>query len=227
MLRGGLNVSAEQVAEAAAFGDVVFVDAPSSLDRAAGPLHSLLLWWRCALLAWPRAALIGKADEDTWLHVRGIASLLTQALHASEHALRLGTRLGGRPPKLYWGVMETFSWEIRRREPTRWNYAFRSKGGAEPCEGAAAWQQRTTAEPGNGSRPEATLVGPFHFAKVFTMSSGMHSDASRLPPDPGGLLVASWWPPDACRWPLDDLLIWRPDDLLVASRSPGGLRIAV
>ena len=81
--------SMEEIAEQRAHGDIVFVDAPAGLERAAGPLRSLFLWWECALHAWPNVPLIGKADEDTWLHLRGVASLLTRSVRECERNLRL------------------------------------------------------------------------------------------------------------------------------------------
>ena len=61
----GLDVSPDVLSEQKQHGDIVFVRAAQSLSRAAGPLHSIFLWWECALYAWPNAALIGKADDDT------------------------------------------------------------------------------------------------------------------------------------------------------------------
>ncbi len=148
VLRGG-NASVAVREESARHGDVVFVNAPAALSRVSGPLHSIVLWWECALHAWPRAALIGKADTDTWLHLHAVGGLLEQAMHAMEHALGLTS------PQLYWGVMETFSWDLGRREPTRWNYAFRAKGASPPCAGGLS--RPTSADERDPALPTARL----------------------------------------------------------------------
>ena len=85
-------------------------------------------------------ARYAQADEDTWLHLRGVSALLVQAMHACEHELRLPVL------RLYWGVMETFSWELERREPVQWNYAFRAKGSSGACEGGALWRQSRASD---------------------------------------------------------------------------------
>ena len=59
VLRGG-NAPPSQVSEAEVHQDIIFVPARHDLGRKHGPLASLILWWRCALAAWPNAAFIGK-----------------------------------------------------------------------------------------------------------------------------------------------------------------------
>ena len=56
--------------------DMVFVDAAASANRKVGPLHSLLLWLRCAARAWPTVRLVGKADDDVWISLSGTAAHL-------------------------------------------------------------------------------------------------------------------------------------------------------
>ena len=80
----GLGASAAVRAERANFtrngvSDVVLLDAAANASRARGPLASLFCWYRCATTAWPRARLVGKADDDVWLHLPGISA----HLHAS------------------------------------------------------------------------------------------------------------------------------------------------
>ena len=89
VMRAAGGASAELIAEHRTHGDIVFVNAPAGLERAAGPLRSIFLWWECALRAWPNVHLIGKADEDTWLHLRGVASLLARSVRECERTLRL------------------------------------------------------------------------------------------------------------------------------------------
>ena len=125
----GINASQSMVSEHERHGDVVFVRAPASLRRESGPLRSIVLWWECALHAWPNAQLIGKADDDTWLHLRGVALLLQRSLAVATRELHL------KQTRLYWGLMETFSWHVERGEPVGWQYAFRRHGASAPCSG--------------------------------------------------------------------------------------------
>jgi len=101
--------------EAAAQGDVVFVDAEESLSRARGPLVSLSLWWRCALYAWPNAAVIGKADDDTWINLPGVEAHLSASLAAVQEQYA-----SAEPASVYWGIFETFHWETNIHRPTEW-----------------------------------------------------------------------------------------------------------
>ena len=41
---------------------------------------STLLWLRCAVVAWPHAELIGKAEDDTRIHLGDVERLLRAAL---------------------------------------------------------------------------------------------------------------------------------------------------
>lgn len=75
-----INTSSAVLAEAASQGDVVLVRAPARAERAKGPLLSLFLWFRCALVAWPAARMIGK-----------VASLVSER----RRVLRAGRRREG------------------------------------------------------------------------------------------------------------------------------------
>ena len=57
----GLGASVRTLDEAALHSDTVFLRADAALNRRAGPLASLMLWFDCALKAWPRALLVGNA----------------------------------------------------------------------------------------------------------------------------------------------------------------------
>ena len=61
----GLRAAQSSVDEAADHQDIIFVQALAALGRAAGPLVSLMLWYRCATAAWPNARHIGKVRDPT------------------------------------------------------------------------------------------------------------------------------------------------------------------
>ena len=107
----GIDAPPSQRQEASRHGDVIFVNARHDLGRFHGPMHSLFLWWRAACDAWPRVAFIGKADDDTYLHLPGIAAhLLASQIAVSEatHSNR---------PRIYWGAFEQYSFDESRHVP--------------------------------------------------------------------------------------------------------------
>lgn len=73
--------------------DVVLLAAGHSLSRKRGPLQSLLLWLRCATAAWPLAQFIGKADDDLYLRLDGVARHLTASNDAVKVKVRRRLRL--------------------------------------------------------------------------------------------------------------------------------------
>ena len=94
----GFNASAAVVDEAAQFGDIVFLPSSASLSEYSGPLQSTWQWLECAVSAWPRAALIGKAEDDVWVHLPGVL----ESLRAGSEALgKFNLR------SMYWGMVET------------------------------------------------------------------------------------------------------------------------
>lgn len=64
----GIGASDAVQDEARDKDDIVFVRASTTLRRTIGPLASFIRWLECAAVAWPRAQLIGKADDDVHLH---------------------------------------------------------------------------------------------------------------------------------------------------------------
>ena len=76
----GLNASCGILAEAARYNDTVFVAADARLSINRGPLTSTLAWFRCAVAAWPHAELVGKAEDDTWIHLVEVSRQLRAAL---------------------------------------------------------------------------------------------------------------------------------------------------
>ena len=104
----GFNVSAEVLDEAARFGDVVFLPSSASLDKNLGPVQSTWQWLECAVSAWPRANLIGKAEDDVWIHMPGVM----ESLRAGSAALNeLGV------DAMFWGMMETYFWNTTHQRP--------------------------------------------------------------------------------------------------------------
>lgn len=76
----GLDVRQAMLEEASSHRDVIFVNASSKLGRSSGPLVSLFLWYAHAVRHFPDVTLIGKMDDDTWLHGGGLATLLGSSL---------------------------------------------------------------------------------------------------------------------------------------------------
>ena len=69
--------------------------------------------------------------------------------------------------------MESYKWDVRQHEATAFQFAFRPKGPAEPCQGdrqALELPAHTRLSPTNES-----ILGPFHFAKgpLFFLSSAL------------------------------------------------------
>merc|ERR1719272_2228462 len=102
----GLAVRSETLHEARAHGDTLFVRARSELGRSSGPLVSLVLWYQCAISAWPRAQLIGKADDDVWADLPRMAHLLRTSLDA----LQAGGGGAAASPRILFGELEQYSW---------------------------------------------------------------------------------------------------------------------
>ena len=64
------------------------------------------MWWlACATYAWPRARLIGKADDDTYVHLPGVADHVTQTLSFARGA------------PIYWGQLEAYHWHVGAHRP--------------------------------------------------------------------------------------------------------------
>ena len=132
----GIGLSARALQEARAHGDTVFVSAPSTTSYKTAPLHSLLGWLRCAHAAWPRARLIGKADDDVAVMAVRVALHLRATLTALERP-SAGEALGRRrqrprlvSPLIFWGLMETMHWDVHTHRPAhqfRFGFGFRGQ----------------------------------------------------------------------------------------------------
>lgn len=124
--------------EAETHNDIFFVNAPSDLRRENGPLLSFVLWLRCAMLAFPRAPFVGKADDDVWVAARWVHHTLSQL-----------SSLHWQQPYTYVGGFEQYHWRPDVDAPARWsNGVQRESCRDRPSEGADHW-----------------LHGPFSFAK--------------------------------------------------------------
>ena len=173
----GLAVRSETLHEARAHGDTLFVRARSELGRSSGPLVSLVLWYQCAISAWPRAQLIGKADDDVWADLPRITHLLRTSLDALQAAAALQGDAAGAAasPRILFGELEQYSWDDEAHRPTQW-------GGAgwwsvaQPCtaavlkprelllrrslQGVGLARRRSDA-----AAPAVPVTGPFVFPK--------------------------------------------------------------
>lgn len=174
----GIGLEAGTISEAGTQGDIVFVRSEASLPRLIGPLWSSWLWLECAVQAWPNAQLIGKAETDTWIDLPGVAA----RIHADLAAIDLRhdrAAVAAGPPQIYWGVMESFHWNLHDQRPKGFSYKFGGSpavdcrvrgqppsGSAAPAAGALDHHgMMQVALPPNGTSAADAFVGPFHFAK--------------------------------------------------------------
>ena len=107
----GLGASKQLLREAAAYRDIVFLPERERQPKASGPLISTLLWLSCAVVAWPNAALVGKSEDDVWLHLPDIYD----SLRGSMAALRARG-----VDHLYWGLMEYYHFNESSGRPINW-----------------------------------------------------------------------------------------------------------
>ena len=82
----GVGLASNATDEAAAHGDIVFVRGVATMGRKSGPLQTLMLWFSCAVSAWPSAELVGKGDDDVWAHMPSVAAVSVLAPHPSLRA---------------------------------------------------------------------------------------------------------------------------------------------
>ena len=181
----GIGAAKATLAEARSKRDFVFVNARADLGRSAGPLTSLMLWWSCALRVWPRAELIGKADDDVFVvlpsvadHLRGASLGLSESVRShSEH-----------PPLLLWGFLEAYHWDDARHLPAGFSREpFVSRQGSRNLLGPSACERRSSGLCGyelcNRSAQGAAraLHGPFSFPKgpLYFVSAQLVSQLNR------------------------------------------------
>lgn len=152
----GIDASALAINESSAHRDVVFVNASASADRNVGPVLSLRLWFAHAVAKWPEATLIGKADDDVWLDLAGIANHLRSSLAAT--AINATQSF----PLLYWGIMETYSWNEELRRPQQGSFRYKYGISDEPCHKDC---RKANCGGFTRSKGNQSLTGPFMFAK--------------------------------------------------------------
>ena len=99
----GVQTLVASINESDIYQDLVFVNAPAQMPRKTGPLLKLMRWLECAAVAWPQARLIGKADDDTYIHLTGVADHLERTLSFANGA------------PIYWGSFESFHWQLDRQ----------------------------------------------------------------------------------------------------------------
>ena len=86
-----MNASALQT-EVSTFGDTILLAADSNMSSRIGPLQSLVLWLEYASLHFNGVSFIGKADDDVWIRVEALPTLLQRShdLLPSSQSLYIG-----------------------------------------------------------------------------------------------------------------------------------------
>ena len=160
----GLGASAAVRAERANFtrngvSDVVLLDAAANASRARGPLASLLR--TAARRRRGGARLVGKADDDVWLHLPGISA----HLHASLHALRRNTT---GEPQILWGLFQSFHWDVRVERPDAFGKTSKF-GSLKSCGRAGNSLRDSITHPrwrnAGGWWQHPQRIGPYHFTR--------------------------------------------------------------
>lgn len=186
----GLGSVAE--GEAQEHGDMLFVKAPADANRKNGPLLSLVLWWRCAVQAWPQVSLVGKADDDIWVQMTATAAHLRGSL-AALAAQPQFTQVDS-APAMFWGLMETFHWSSAKNRPVGFAKKYGGSGARAECfrrhlnaNGSLVRPERRASrseDAWRGAHGHGNLIGPFNFAKG-PMYFVSHSLVAQLNADPG------------------------------------------
>ena len=108
---------------------------------------------------------MGKADDDVWAHLPGVAAHVRGSIVALEALGRRRPSHGrmmarhphqGRPPLIYWGMMETYHWDFNVSTPIGFKHKYGTYGTG--CTDKIMYGDR--------------VVGPFHFAKGALAPSG-------------------------------------------------------
>ena len=188
----GLGARTDVLGEAAQHGDVTFLRAPAVMSCKAGALRKLMLWLQCAVAAWPQAAMIGKADDDVWVHLPGVAA------HVARSLALLGWRSAAEATEpgsgLVWASFESYHWHEGVHRPVGFmgiRFAHRrlpGTGRLERCrrrlagrllplprrDVSRAWLSSLDGDAGNGmagsgdvagGATAANVSGPFFFPK--------------------------------------------------------------
>ena len=148
-------------------GTMVFVRGDATRHgRASGPLVSLRLWWQCTRETWPSAdrspAFVGKADDDVYLHLPGVAAHLTAAVRAVRTAHPETSSSSPRlAPRIVWGAFEAFYFEPTLHRPER----FCQDGPGMRCGVPSPRAIPSAAAALSARLANGSLVGPFPFAR--------------------------------------------------------------
>lgn len=180
----GINASRAVRDEARMHNDTIFLPSSASLAAARGPLTSTLQWFACAAHAWPHSLFIGKAEDDTWLHVPEVLA----SLRASHRELIVHYNV----TNLFWGALESYYWNETAQRP----FGFSQRQSWNPnqlFEAACILDARGNASRSTGvihMHPSAVHHGPFAFAKgpLYALSRAL---AQRLSSDPPTLARAA------------------------------------
>ena len=89
---------------------MVLLNVSAAYGRFRGMLLALMEWWNVSLTTWPDAEFVGKADDDVWANLPGIATNLRLAHDAIGHS--------------WWiilGAMEVFHWDAESHRPVGWH----------------------------------------------------------------------------------------------------------
>jgi len=129
----------------------VLVNASASRPRSVGPLLTFLRWTQCAPRLFPAARFIGKFDDDVWVNMPAMSSVLrmvirvidnrTNESEARTSAFRDGSSLGGRhgdalPPPPPRAEAEAI---VGRLESYHWYSGVGADGKPDGNEGPTGW----------------------------------------------------------------------------------------
>ena len=181
----GKGVPEALLAEAKEHKDVTFLaETASALPCTAAPLQKLWLWLQCAAHAWPNAEFVAKAEDDVWVDLPRVmhqlvasraelresykrfqAYVVPSSLSAHQGSSRRDT-VSSRP-RVLWGQLETYHWDVARHRPIMFGVWSKRMGG---CSERSVFMPNGSWYAGRGSPLEptarnATVRGPFIFAK--------------------------------------------------------------
>lgn len=110
--------------EARKHGDLLRVEVAWNETRLRGPLIAVARWFEYALATYPSAPLIGKMDDDVYVHAPRLEQLLRAAIAGV-----------ARPDRLYLGSITYFNWfpKIFERSGFGWSYPMAHRCPRCPC----------------------------------------------------------------------------------------------
>ena len=152
--------------------------------RARGPVLSVAAWLAHAAAAFPRATLVGKVDDDAYIHTVELEALLRGVV----------SQLAPQVDRLYLGSMSWFHWFPKIFERSGFGWTFSNAWGyGDGCRNATSAAIRCGSHQRIGSSDDCgTCTGPFPFMSGYLMlfstalaaelaaSEAMRSDVARL-----------------------------------------------